>query len=106
MQKTPLSSIIWEEILRALIFGIAFFIILTTGLVGVANAANGGLFGDVLNKILASWDWMNPGDGTVKNANQLDGQDSSNFIHVGPNRSCGVPQCIYGFDAVGNVLCR
>lgn len=106
MQKTRLFSIIQEELLRAVIFGVSFFAFLTFGLIGVANAANGWLFGDVLNKILASGDWTNPGDGTVKNADQLDGQDSTNFIKAGVNRSCAVPQCIYGFDAVGNVLCR
>lgn len=104
--KNHTYTIIREEILRALVFGVSFFIILTMGLVGVANAANGGIFGDVLNKILASGDWSNPGDGTVKNADQLDGLDSTNFIKPGVNRSCAAPQCIYGFDGVGNVLCR
>lgn len=39
---------------------------------GVAFAANsGGIFGNILNKILASGDYVNPGDGTVKNAEKL-----------------------------------
>ena len=60
MQKTPLSMILREEILRAVVFGISFFIVLTAGFIGIANAANGGIFGSILNSILASGDWENP----------------------------------------------
>lgn len=79
MQKTPLSLIMREEALRALVFGLSFFVILTSGFVGVAYAANGGIFGDILNKILASGNWEAPGDGTVKNSQKLGGLTVDNF---------------------------
>lgn len=77
MQKTSLLSIVREEVLRALVFGLSFFIILTSGFVGIAYAANGGIFGDILNKILASGNWEAPGDGTVNNSTKLGGTDAS-----------------------------
>lgn len=54
MQKSPLSQILREEITRALVFGVSFFVILSTGFVSIAYAANGGKFGEILNNILAS----------------------------------------------------
>ncbi len=45
MQKNALSQIFREEILRAVIFGVAFFTILLSGFVGIAYAAtDGGYF--------------------------------------------------------------
>lgn len=63
----------FREILRAFVFS-AFFVLFTTlGALGVASAASpdGGLIGQALNAILASGDWSQPGDGTVKNASKL-----------------------------------
>lgn len=52
MQKTPFSRILREELVRATVFGVGFFTILSLGFVSVAYAANGGKFGEVLNLIL------------------------------------------------------
>ncbi len=52
MQKIALSRIIREEVIRALVFGISFFAILSVGSVGVAYAGNGGVFGEILNLVL------------------------------------------------------
>jgi hypothetical protein len=52
MQKIALSRIIREEVIRALVFGISFFAILSVGAVSVAYAANGGVFGEILNLVL------------------------------------------------------
>lgn len=41
MQKTPLSTLIREELIRAMVFGFSLLVLLTSGLIGVANAANG-----------------------------------------------------------------
>ena len=75
----------------------------------VAHAANGGLFGDILAKILG----ITPtqvlsytGDGTVANAQKLGGVDASNYQKVAPNQSCGGGKCVAGFDPSGNVICR
>ena len=54
MQKSPLSLLLREEAIRALTFGGIFCVLVIATIAGVANAANGGLFGDILNKILAS----------------------------------------------------
>lgn len=54
MQKNSLAKLAQEEITRAIIFASTLFIILAAGFGSVAYAANGGLFGDILNKILAS----------------------------------------------------
>lgn len=71
MQKNTISQILREELLRALVFGVGFFTIIGIGFVSVAHAANGGRFGEILNMILVSGNWENPGDGTVKNAEKL-----------------------------------
>ena len=71
MQKTALSQVIQEELTRALIFTIGFFVMLSFGFVSVAYAANGGAFGDMLNKILASANWETDTTGTVKNSASL-----------------------------------
>lgn len=105
MQKTPLSRIFREELIRATIFGIGFFTILSLGFVSVAYAANGGIFWEVLNKILASGNWEIPGDGSVKNALKIGGNSASDFVKVGWNRNCA-PKCITWFDPVtGNAVC-
>lgn len=80
MTKTPFFTILREEMLRALTFGLSFFLILSLGFVGIAHAANGGLFGELLNKMLVK-SWDDPAnDGTVKNALKLGGQDASGFV--------------------------
>ena len=68
MQKIAFSHIIRQELTRALVFGVGFFTIMILGFVSVAYAAPGGIFLDILNKILASGNLESPGDGTVKNA--------------------------------------
>lgn len=112
MQKSALSTIFREEITRGLIFGGTFFIIVIATMSGVAHAASGGLFGDILAKILGidpanlSTYLQNGGDGTVANASKLGGTPATDFQKVVPGQSCGGGQCIYGFDTSGNILCR
>ena len=111
MQKTPLSRIFREELIRATVFGIGFFTILALGFVSVAYAADGGAFGRVINLIL-TWtpdglpgkNWQNPGDGTVQNALKIGGNSASDFVRVGWVRSCA-PKCITWFDVNGNAEC-
>lgn len=107
MQKTPFFRLFREEVMRALIFAIAFFILICTGFITLAHAASdGGYFWILLNKILvATWDDPS-NDGTVKNANNLWGTPAADYVVIGTNRTCGSNQCIYGFDAAGDVLCR
>lgn len=76
---------------------------------GIAHAASGWVFGDILAKILG----ITPaqvltytGDGTVANANKLGWIPASNFQKVAPGQSCGAGKCIFWFDASGNVQCR
>ena len=52
MQKSGLFALIREEATRALVFGVAFVVIVSVGFTGVAYAANGGIFGELLNLIL------------------------------------------------------
>ena len=75
----------------------------------LAHAANGGLFGDILAKILG----ISPnqvmtyaGDGTVANAKMLSGITADQFQKVAPDQSCGAGKCIAGFDPSGIVICR
>lgn len=79
----------------------------------VAHAANGGLFGEILNLILtgdrngvAGKNWENPGDGTVANAQKLGGKSASDYQRVLPGESCGGGKCIAGFNPDGTVNCR
>lgn len=78
MQKTPFSLLLREELSRAVIFGVGFFTVLSFGFVTVAYAANGGMFGEVLNLILtgnragvAGKTWDTTTDGTVYNAQRF-----------------------------------
>jgi hypothetical protein len=107
MQKSSLLRLMREEVIRALVFSIAFFILICSGFVTLAHAAtDGGYFWILLNKILVTA-WDSPvNDGTVKNANSLGGTPASGYVPLGTNRTCGGNQCIYGFDASGDVLCR
>ena len=107
MQKSPLSLLLREEAIRALTFGGIFCVLVIATIAGVANAANGGLFGDILNKILASWDYTNAWDGTVKNTAKLWNNPPTAYQKIAiPNQSCALNQCIYGFDGGWNILCR
>lgn len=110
MQKTTLRTLLREEILRAVTFGWVFFIIVIATLAWVANAASGGLFGDIMEKILGLAPGQLPsytGNGTVQNAAKLGGNNASAFQKIAtPGQSCGSNQCIYGFDTSGNILCR
>jgi hypothetical protein len=105
MQKFSLSRILREELIRALVFGVGFVLVVSTGFVSVAYAANGGLFGDILNKILASGNWEAPGDGTVANAEKLGNIPASDFVKVKAWQSCGVGKCVTGFQPDGTVDC-
>jgi hypothetical protein len=105
MQKIALSRIIREEVTRALVFGLAFVTIVSAWFTGVAYAANGGIFGDILNRILVT-PWDSPvNDGTVKNATKLGGKLSTEFVPVKAGQSCGTNKCIIGFQADGTVNC-
>jgi hypothetical protein len=107
MQKNAISQIIREEVLRAFVFSLAFFILMISGFIGVTYAAaDGWIFGNILNSILASGDWSAPGDGTVENANKLGWSGASAYVKISGSRSCGGAQCIYGFDASGNIMCH
>lgn len=103
----PFRSLLLREFVRALIFT-SIFLILQLIIGGIARAAtpDGGYFGNLLSLILASNDWKNPGDGTVKNTQKLGGVDATNYQKVIPGQSCGGSQCAYGWDAGGNILCR
>jgi hypothetical protein len=75
----------------------------------LAYAASGGLFGDILAKILG----ISPaqvatysGDGTVANSAKLGGIPAAQFQKIVPGQSCGAGKCIYGYDTSGNILCR
>lgn len=106
MQKIALSKIMREEMLRAMVFATTLFVIFFAGFGSLAYAADGGLFGEILNKILASGNWQSPGDGTVKNSEKLGGLPPSSYIQVQPGQSCGASQCITGFNPDGTVICQ
>ncbi len=76
------------------------------GFVSVAYAANGGIFWDILNKILASGNWESPGDGTVKNAERLWNKLPTEFVTAKAGQSCGGWKCIQGFLPDGTVVCE
>jgi hypothetical protein len=107
MQKTSLTTLVGEEILRGCIFGITFFIILILSFGWIATAAsNGWVFWDLLNKLLVKT-WDDPtNDGTARNAAKLGNIDASQYAKVGVNRTCPSNQCIYALDVAGNVQCR
>ena len=90
--------------------GILIGVIVTLASIStLAHAANGGLFGDILAKILGitpSQVMTYAGDGTVANAKMLSGITSDQFQKVAPNQSCGAGKCIAGFDPSGIVICR
>jgi hypothetical protein len=107
MQKIALSRIIREEVIRALVFGISFFAILSVGTVGVVYAADGGEFGRILNLILASGNWTTDTTGTVKNSEKLWGKPDSAFVQTSGGFTCPQSnQCIYGLKADGTPMCR
>jgi hypothetical protein len=106
MQKSRFLEIFREEVVRGSIFAVTFFSVTILAFGGVAAAANGGLFGDLLNKLLVK-SWDDPtNDGTARNAARLGNIDASQYVPLGANRTCGPNQCIYGFDGGGNVRCR
>lgn len=82
MQKNTLPTIIREEIVRAVIFAATLFAILISGFATLAYAADGGLFGEMLNKILVKT-WNDPtNDGTVANCAKLGDKAPSEYIQV------------------------
>jgi hypothetical protein len=106
MQKIALSRIIREEVIRALVFGISFFAILSVGTVGVVYAADGGEFGRILNLILASGNWTTDTTGTVKNSEKLWGKAANAFVQTSGGFKCPLPnQCISGINSSGVPQC-
>jgi hypothetical protein len=103
-----LYRIVREEVLRAVIFFTTIFVLAVVSFGGIAYAVNtdGGLFGEILDKILASWDWKNAWDGTVRNANNLGGTPASGFQKINPWQNCPANQCIYSITAAWNISCR
>lgn len=105
MQKSGLFALIREEVTRAFVFGVAFVVIVSVGFTGVAYAANGGIFGELLNKILVTpWDSA-VNDGKVKNAAKFDNKLPSEFVQVSAAFTCPSNQCIYKLTA-GAPECR
>lgn len=104
MQKTPLTPALARDALRGMIFGIGFALAFMGSVIYAANT--GGEFGAALNKILASGNWQDPGDGTVKNAKTLDGRRANEFVKMQPNQQCEPKKCIYGIESDGRILCR
>ena len=102
-----LSISMFRLLLRSIGFGFGCYIA-WIATIGIASAASGGLFGDILAKMLG----ITPaqvltytGDGTVANANRLSGSLATSFQKVAPNQSCGGTKCMYGFNGE-NILCR
>ena len=113
MQKSVFSRLIREEFVRAGLFAFSLFAILSLGFGGVAVAANGGMFGELLNKVLIK-SWDDPtNDGTVKNSEKLSGKLPTEFVKLSSNpalRSCGKnaqhkQTCVIGFENDGSVKC-
>jgi hypothetical protein len=115
MQKSRILSVIREEITRALVFGISFFTILCIGFTGVAYAAEGWVFGEMLNLILTGnkdgvggRTWRTDTTGTVANCAKLGNETPENFVKVPAWwKFCeGTNKCIRGIDASGNPQCN
>jgi hypothetical protein len=108
MQKIALTKIIREEVLRAIVFASVLFAILFAGFGTLAYAADGGLFGEILNKIMVKT-WNDPSnDGTVKNCEKLWGKSPSEYVQVpsGGFTCAGANTCMYKIDATGTPECR
>lgn len=89
--------------------GIIALVVFLGGVFAVANAAdnNGGEFGEILNKILASGNWMTDTTGEVKNAQHLGGIAADKFQKTKWQiQSCPANQCITGFTEDGTIICR
>lgn len=109
MQKIALREIIREELIRAMVFAATFFVLITAWSIGIAYAAaDGWLFGNLLNQILVSA-WDDPAnDGTVKNAASLGWVAATSYVKLSSDpalRSCATNKCIYWFEADGSVKC-
>lgn len=108
IQKFLIISYMLSSFLRGIMFTLWCLLTLLV-FSGIAEAASGGKFGEILAQILGitpeqvlTYAW----DGTVANANKLGWLPASNFQKVVPNQSCGAGKCIFGFDTSGNVQCR
>lgn len=95
-----------SSFLRGVSFALWFLLTLSVATLGVAYAANGGRFGDLLNKILVSGNWESPGDGTVKNAEKLGGVSANQFTSIKPNQTCSAGKCIVGIKSDGTIDCK
>lgn len=74
-----------------------------------AAGPTGGKFGEALNKILATSNWMDPQDGTVKNTlNIMSGSTAINaqdLVKFQSTTGCPVGFAIRTIDKIGNVSC-
>lgn len=109
MQKIAKNSFI-SAIIRGIITGVVALIIFFFGLYGASVYAQnnpGGKFWEILNAILSSNNWQNPGDGSVKNAQKLGGVEAGAFIQKkNADQKCAESQCVAGFKSDGTIICH
>jgi hypothetical protein len=106
MQKTRILSLVHEEIIRGIVFATTLMILFTAFFWSIAYTANpGGLFGEILNRILASGNWQTDTTGTVKNAEKLWNELPTVYMRA-TAIDCGTNKCIRGIDASGNPQCN
>ena len=101
-----------HDFARGLIFGAGLSVGIGTVVlssIAFALTPTGGKFGEALNAILASGDWMNPNDGTVKNAlyvmsgsTPINAQD---LVKLQSPTGCPVGFAIRTIDKLGNATC-
>lgn len=98
-----------HDFARGLIFGAGLSVGIGTVVlssIAFASTPTGGKFGTALNAILASGDWLNPQDGTVKNALTLSGvNNSADLLRLTNTDGCPTGQAIYKIDTAGSIYC-
>ena len=100
-----------RDFTRGIIFGAGLSVgIGAIVLSSIAFASStGGKFGEALNKILATNDWTNPQDGTVKNALKImSGStpiDAQDLVKLQSPTGCPVGFAIRTIDKLGNATC-
>lgn len=109
MQKYTLFSNLIRFCFYGIVVGISALVVFFGGIfVSIAYAQNnsGGIFGDILSKILASNNWQQPGDYSIKNAKQLNGIDAKEFqVIKNKTQQCPANQCVIGFNDNG-IICK
>lgn len=99
-----------HDFTRGIIFGAGLSVgigAIVLSSIAFAAGPTGGKFGEALNKILASGDWMNPNDGTVNNALTLSGvADSSKLMLLTNKTGCSAGEAINKIDAGGQIICK